>query len=133
MEKNKIAVVIPVYNEKNTIVQILKEIKKFATPIIVNDCSSDGTTYLLRKNRFKFLHNSINKGYRYSLIKGIKFAYFNKFKLIISFDADNQHKISDLKKIIKLLKKYDLVYTSRDSFGRISEYFFCFLVRVHSH
>ena len=38
-------------------------------------------------------------GYKYSLIKGIKFAYLNKFKIIISFDADNQHKF-DLKKII---------------------------------
>ena len=54
MEKNKIAVVIPVYNEKNTIVQILKQIKKFATPIVVNDFSSDGTTHLLRKNGFKW-------------------------------------------------------------------------------
>ncbi len=129
MEKNKIAVVIPVYNEKSTIVQILKQIKKFATPIVVNDFSSDGTTHLLRKNGFKFLYNSKNMGYKYSLIKGIKFAYLNKFKIIISFDADNQHKISDLKKIIKLLRKYDLVYTSRNSFGRISEYFFCFLAK----
>ena len=39
---------------RNTIVQILKQIKKFATPIVVNDFSSDGTTHLLRKNGFKF-------------------------------------------------------------------------------
>lgn len=129
MEKNKIAVVIPVYNEKSTIVHIIKQIKKFATPVVINDCSNDGTTQLLRKNRFKFLYNSKNMGYKYSLIKGIKFAYLNKFKFIISFDADNQHKIADLKKIIKLLKKYDLVYTSRDRFGRIAEYLFSFLTK----
>ncbi len=129
MEKNKIAIVIPVFNEEKTINSILKKVTKIGTPIIINDCSTDKTKKLLTKSRFYFKNNSKNLGYSRTLIKGIKTAYLKKFEYIISFDADNQHKIKDVKKIIKYLKKYDLVYTVRNRYGRMSEFLFSFLAK----
>ena len=129
MEKNKIAIVIPVFNEEKTIISILKKVKKIGVPIVINDCSTDKTKKLLVKNRYNFESNSINLGYSRTLIKGLKNAYLKKFEYIISFDADNQHKIKDLKKIIKYLKKYDLVYTVRNRYGRSSEVLFSFLTQ----
>ena len=72
MEKNKIAIVIPVYNEEKTIISILKKVKKIGKPIIINDCSTDETKKLLLKNRDKFESNKSNIGYSRSLIKGLK-------------------------------------------------------------
>ncbi len=129
MEKNKIAIVIPVFNEEKTIISILKKVKKIGVPIVINDCSTDKTKKLLIKNLYNFESNSINLGYSRTLIKGLKNAYLKKFEYIISFDADNQHKIKDLKKIIKYLKKYDLVYTVRNRYGRASEILFSFLAQ----
>ncbi len=129
MEKNKIAIVIPAFNEEKTIISILNKVKNYGVPIVIDDGSNDKTKELIEKNKFKFQSNLKNMGYNYSLIKGIKYAYFKKYKYIINFDADGQHKVSDLKKIIRYLKKNDLVYTVRNKYGRISEYLFSFLAR----
>src|SRR5436305_6247274 len=53
-EDLRLSVVIPVYNERNTIHEILRQVR--AVPInkeiiLVDDCSKDGTTDILRQLR----------------------------------------------------------------------------------
>jgi glycosyltransferase involved in cell wall biosynthesis len=54
MLKNKVTIIIPVFNEKKYIKKIIKKIKKnirFNKQIIVvDDFSSDGTTKEIKKN-----------------------------------------------------------------------------------
>ena len=49
----KLSIIIPVYNEQNTILEILKRVENVVLPIskeiiIVDDCSTDGTRDLLK-------------------------------------------------------------------------------------
>ena len=47
----KISVVIPVYNEKSTITQLITRVKNVPLEkeiIIIDDCSTDGTTEVLK-------------------------------------------------------------------------------------
>ena len=46
-----------------------------------------------------------NLGVGGATLKGISFAYNQGFDIIIKFDSDNQHKITDLLKIINILLK----------------------------
>lgn len=59
----KVSIVIPCYNEKNTIRNILETVKKVPIKnkeiILVDDCSKDGTRDLLQSPAFKKLANQI--------------------------------------------------------------------------
>ena len=104
LEKSKVAVVLPAYNEEETIKGLLISIKRFADPIVVNDGSTDGTLKILKEIKVQYLNNLENLGYENSILKGLKYARRKNYKYIVTFDSDNQHKIKDLKKIIMLLK-----------------------------
>ena len=53
----KLSIIIPVYNEKNTIQKLLNKIYKLKNIkkqiIVVNDASTDGTRIILEKNKKK--------------------------------------------------------------------------------
>ena len=55
--------------------------------------------------------------------KGFKIILRKKFKILITMDADGQHKIIDVNKIIKKIKKFDIVVGSRNKKNNILENF----------
>ena len=118
----KITVLIPVFNEINTIELILKKIKENKNLeleiIVIDDNSSDGTYELLEKciNKYqiKLIKNSINKGKGFSIREGLKLA---TGKIIIIQDADLEYDPTDYNKLISpiLKNKADVVYGTRFS------------------
>ena len=56
----KLSIIIPVYNEKNTIEKVLDKICKIKDVkkeiIVVDDFSDDGSSEILRANKKKFLN-----------------------------------------------------------------------------
>ena len=74
-------IVIPCYNEKN-IFNLVKKLKKYPL-IIVDDGSKDNIKKkIIQNNKIQIIRNKINKGYEYSLIKGLKKAVKNRYKYI---------------------------------------------------
>ena len=65
-----LSIVIPCYNEKNTVIKIINKIRKIKNItkqiIIIDDGSNDGTTEIIQKNlRNKvddIIHHKKNKG-----------------------------------------------------------------------
>jgi len=120
-----IYVIIPAFNEENTIKTVVDSVLKFNKNIIViDDASSDSTPKILQKTNATTIRNKINLGYVKSLERGIKYAIKNKkADYIVTFDADNQFYISDLKKIIDIINKEkpDLVIGKRKIKNRFME------------
>ena len=91
-----ISVLIPCYNEKNTIEEIVNRInslKNLETEIIIiDDCSNDGTREILKDRVLnkvsKIIYNKTNHGKGYSLKKGIESA---EGEIIIIQDADLEY------------------------------------------
>ncbi len=118
----KITILIPVFNEVNTIELILKKIKENKNleleVIVIDDNSSDGTYELLEKiiNKYqiKLIKNPINKGKGFSIREGLKLA---TGKIIIIQDADLEYDPADYNKLISpiLKDKADVVYGTRFS------------------
>ena len=115
-----ISVLIPCFNEKETIEEIVKRInnlKNINTEIIIiDDCSNDGTTEILKEKIqdkvSKIIFNESNFGKGYSLKKGIEVA---QGEIILIQDADLEY---DPKEYYKLTKPIidgnaDVVYGSR--------------------
>ena len=118
----KVSVIIPCYNEINTINKIILKIKKAFSKtnyeiIIVDDFSNDGTTKLLKntykKNKkIKILYNNINLGKGASLRKGFSESLGD---IICIQDADLEYDPIDLLPMITLIRNNsaDVVYGSR--------------------
>ena len=88
MDKNfqyKIAILIPAYNELINLKKFINKIKNNYNLLIIDDYSNDETSLFLKKNKIKFLRNSKNLGYEFSLIKGMKYLIKKNFNYLITF------------------------------------------------
>lgn len=117
--QKKISILIPVYNEQNTICEIIKKVlaqKQYTKEIIViDDNSSDQTKKLLKdyfSENIKLIENEKNYGKGYCLKQGIKNA---SGEIIIIQDADLEYDPSDYTKLLSpiITNKADVVYGSR--------------------
>ena len=98
----KITVGIPAYNEEKNIAKIIVELKKVADQIIVcNDGSTDSTSIIAESLGAIVIKHPKNSGYG-SAIRSIflKAREINS-KVLVTIDADGQHKIEDIEKVIK--------------------------------
>jgi len=112
----KITIGIPAFNEEKNIAGIILKLKKITDSIIVcDDGSSDLTGEIAEKLGVILISHPKNSGYG-SAIKSI----FLKAKeidsdILVTFDADGQHRVEDINQIIDPIKnnKADIVIGSR--------------------
>ncbi len=131
MERFKLGIIIPVYNEQKTIRNIVKKSIKYGDVIIVNDGSTDNSIKEIQDLKIKIIKNDFNLGYERSLEKGFQFALKNNFDYIITIDADGQHDVRCIQLIIEDFKKgFDLVVGNRNKKNRLSEKIFSFYSKL---
>ena len=107
---------IPAYNEEKNIASIIVKLKKIADVVIVcNDGSTDSTSEIAQNLGAIVINHTKNLGYG----AGIN-SIFHKAKeigseILITFDADGQHRIEDIDKVIKPISdgQSDIVIGSR--------------------
>ena len=92
-------IIIPAYNESENIEKTIKDIQENAPDfdyIIINDCSTDNTLEILRKNHFNYLNLPVNLGIGGAVQSGYRYAYFHDYDMAVQFDGDGQHNASYL-------------------------------------
>ncbi|MFH1712853.1 MAG: glycosyltransferase family 2 protein [Candidatus Jacksonbacteria bacterium] len=112
----KIFIIIPAYNEAQTIRQVIQDVQKFCSNIIVvDDGSSDDTYNSARTLGVKVLRHIINRGQGAALQTGIEYAFAQGADIIVTFDGDGQHMPSDIINLIKPIEegKAEVVLGSR--------------------
>ena len=125
MERFKVAIVIPAFNEEGTIGHVVKSAIGYGTVIVVNDCSVDNTAIEAKKSGAIVINHRSNKGYECALNTGFIKSNELNVDAIITFDADGQHPRAYLEKYILELKNgIDLVLGVRPNTARLSEWFF---------
>ena len=74
---NKISILIPVYNEVNTLLQMVKKVEETdfcnleKEIILIDDCSDDGTKELYKDIPHKVLYHNYNQGKGAALRTGL--------------------------------------------------------------
>ena len=98
----KTTIGIPAYNEEKNIAKIIVHLKKMADQIIVcDDGSTDSTSEIAESLGVIVINHPKNLGYG-SAIKSIFLrAKEINADILVTIDADGQHKIEDVKSVIK--------------------------------
>ena len=107
---------IPAYNEEKNIAVIITRLKKITDKIIVcDDGSSDLTSKIAEELGAIVIKHEKNLGYGAAIRSIFLKAKNLDCKILVTFDADGQHRVEDINKVINPINngKSDIVIGSR--------------------
>ena len=122
MDRSRVAIVIPAFNEEKTIVSVVKQSLGFGVVIVVDDGSADRTGELAGVSGAIVVFHPQNFGYEEAINTGFKRAHQLGCRIFITLDADGQHDPILIDEFIEKIESgADLVIGVRSSFQRLGE------------
>ena len=111
----KTLVIIPAFNEQDNILPLIEDISKYAYDyLVINDCSTDATAYILDENNINHLDLPINLGIAGVTQVGFKYAHEKDYDCVICVDGDGQHQPAYVETLIDAIAQgYDYAIGSR--------------------
>lgn len=113
MQAHRVTIVIPAFNESEAIEDLVRELAtrlKEAEIIVVDDGSTDGTGELAARHGVEVLRHNTCRGYGASLRTGVEAA---SRPLVLFCDADGQHAVDDVIRLIAEFDNCDMVVGAR--------------------
>ena len=120
MGEKKVSIIIPAYNEEETIAEIISRIKALhakAEIIVINDGSTDNTAAAALESGASVYNHPYNIGNGAAVKSGIRAATGD---ILIFMDGDGQHDPEDIQKLLDYFPQYDMVVGSRSQNGQAS-------------
>ena len=103
----KVLIIIPAYNEMESILNTIADIRANAGAVdyvVINDCSTDETERLLRENGASYVSLPCNLGIGGGVQAGYRFAREHGYDVAIQFDGDGQHEAKYIPDLIRSLE-----------------------------
>lgn len=124
MNKNLISIIIPVYNEEITLLQLLSRTLELPIEkelIVVNDCSTDRTARILQNlnhNSVRIMNHDVNKGKGAAIQTGLRYASGD---ITVIQDADLELDPLDIINLIRPIceNKTEVVYGVRVDYMKL--------------
>ncbi len=120
MQKFKVSVILPTYNEAETIGDIVLKIKDLYPDfeiIVINDGSTDKTAEAAKNAGADVYSHPYNIGNGAAIKSGIRVASGD---ILVFMDGDGQHDPSDIAGFLKYMPDYDMVVGARSIKGQAS-------------
>jgi glycosyltransferase involved in cell wall biosynthesis len=113
-------IVVPSFNEATVIGEVISELRSvFDNVVCVDDGSADGTGEIARQAGAHLVRHPINLGQGAAIQTGIEYARSQPgATMFATFDADGQHRVKDLAKMIDRLSVGDVDVVIGTRFGR---------------
>jgi len=112
-----VSVVIPAYNEQPAVAEVVRDVQTILDGqgrpfevIVVDDGSDDDTARCAQEAGAAVLQNPSNKGYGFSLLRGIEHA---RYDLVAILDADGSYPPQALPSLLEEAERYDMVVARR--------------------
>jgi glycosyltransferase involved in cell wall biosynthesis len=132
VDRFKVAIVIPAFNEENTVASVVRPLLTLGTPIVVDDGSVDSTVYEASKAGAVVVKHDVNRGYDAALNSGFIRAAELGCEYVVTMDADGQHDCNVIEQIISLLNNgSDVVLGIRDKMQRLGERCFACMTKYY--
>ena len=134
--ETKISIIIPVYNEVDSIHNIVSDLKALYPAyeiIVINDGSTDNTAAEAQRAGAKVFSHPYNIGNGAAIKSGIRVATGD---ILVFMDGDGQHNSENIAELLKYLPEFDMVVGSRanrrpgiagSGFGQYNVQSVCFL------
>lgn len=111
-----IFVVIPAFNEAMGVGPVVMELhERYKNVILVDDGSTDATMENAQQAGAVVLRHMVNRGQGAALQTGITYALSRGANCIVTFDADGQHRVEDIERLVEPIRRgeCDVVLGSR--------------------
>ncbi len=122
-----IGVVIPAFNEAETIGGVVDSVRDHASAVIVSsDGSTDRTVEIAIAAGALVVDASVNSGPERATELGFAEALKHDIDILVTFDADGEHLPTYIPQLVQLVRDgdADIVVGARSSLPRFSEYLF---------
>ncbi|MDR2600778.1 MAG: glycosyltransferase family 2 protein [Oscillospiraceae bacterium] len=105
----KTLIIVPCYNESETILTLYREIceKTTCDVIVINDCSTDSSKDIMTLNNIPHIDLPLNLGIGGAVQTGYRYALQNGYDIAIQVDGDGQHDPSWIDNLIEPIIKGD--------------------------
>lgn len=118
MSNKRLLVIIPAYNEEESISSTVDELTSTLPGVdyvVVNDGSKDGTERICLEHGYNYVSLPVNSGLTVGFQTGMKYALRNGYDYALQFDADGQHRPEYISKMLDLAvaEDADIVIGSR--------------------
>lgn len=110
---------LPVYDEVTSVNEVLDEVIRYSSDVlVVDDGSSDGTSELLakrleEKGDISVVRHPKNRGYGAALIAAFEYAQKHDYPIVVTIDCDGQHEPQRIPQLVAACEKVDIVSGSR--------------------
>jgi apolipoprotein N-acyltransferase len=121
MVLERVLVVLPTYEEKDTIAEVVSQVLA-ADPrvdvLVVDDGSPDGTAGIVRamgegEPRIRLIERSGKLGLASAYLAGFRLGLDEGYDVIVEMDADLSHRPDELPKLLAATRDHDMVIGSR--------------------
>lgn len=120
MDKKKVSIIIPAYNEEKSIGDLISKTKELYPEfeiIVVSDGSKDNTSSVAKDAGVKVYEHPYNIGNGAAIKSGIRMASGDIF---VFMDGDAQHNPEDIQRMLEYFPEFDMVVGARSIMSQAS-------------